>query len=135
MSNYEDRVWCDVLDIDIAYILLGRLWLYDLDVTSLGRSNTYEFKFNGKKIVLKPVKPPKSNVGNNEGTFTAKDNNTPYHLVTRSYFPPESLIDGSTLGLGIPSAFSLFPQVSHQLSLLSHLHYICMSCMIIIQSK
>jgi len=25
-----------------------------LDVTSVGKSNTYEFKFNGKKIVLKP---------------------------------------------------------------------------------
>ena len=35
---------------------MGRLWWYDLDVISLGRSNTYEFKFNGKKIVLKSVK-------------------------------------------------------------------------------
>ena len=48
MSSYEDRVWCDVLDINA---LLGRRWLYDLDVTNLGRCNTYEFKFKGKKIV------------------------------------------------------------------------------------
>jgi len=34
MSSYEDCVWCDVLDIDTAHILLGRSWLYDLDVTS-----------------------------------------------------------------------------------------------------
>jgi len=52
MSSYEDYVWCDVLDIDVAHILLGRSWLYDLDVSSLGRSNIYEFKFNRKKIVL-----------------------------------------------------------------------------------
>ena len=52
MSSYEDHVWRDVLNIDAAHILLGRPWLYDLNVTSLGRSNTYEFKFNGKKTVL-----------------------------------------------------------------------------------
>ena len=23
MSNYDDRVWCDVLDIDVAHVLLG----------------------------------------------------------------------------------------------------------------
>jgi len=78
MSSCEDHVWCDVLDIDATHILLGRSWLHDLDVISLGRSNTCEFKFNEKKIVLKPVKL-KSNVGNNkEGTITAKDNKTPY---------------------------------------------------------
>jgi len=46
--------------------------LYDLDVTSLNRSNTYEFKFNGKKIVLKPAKP-KSIVGSTkERTITER---------------------------------------------------------------
>ena len=108
MSSYEDRVWCDVLEIDIAHILLGRPWLYDLDVTGLGRSNIYKFKFKGNKIVLKPVKP-KSNVGNNkEGTVTDKDNKTAYYLVIRSHFSPKSFIDGLLSGLEIPSAFSLF---------------------------
>jgi len=45
MSSYENRVYYDVLDITDAHILLSRPWLYDLDVTSLDRSNTYEFKF------------------------------------------------------------------------------------------
>lgn len=31
-------------------------WLYVLDVTSFGRSNTCEFKFNGKRVVLKSIK-------------------------------------------------------------------------------
>ena len=44
MSCYQDRVWCDVLDIDAAHILFGRPWLHDLNVTNLGRSNTYKFK-------------------------------------------------------------------------------------------
>ena len=46
--------------------------MYDLDVTSLGRCNTYEFKFKGKKIVLKLAKP-KSIIGNNKDrTVTEK---------------------------------------------------------------
>jgi len=53
MSNYDDRVCCDVLDIDVTHILLSSPWLYDLNVTSLDRSNTYEFKFKENKIVLK----------------------------------------------------------------------------------
>jgi len=69
MSSYEDRVWYNILYIDVAHILLGRSWLYDLDVTSLGIFNTYEFKFKEKKIVLKPAKL-KSNVGNKEGIIT-----------------------------------------------------------------
>jgi len=81
MSSYEDRVWFgDDLDIDAAHILLGRPWLYDLDVTGLGRSSTYEFKFIEKKIVLKPTKP-KSNVGyNKEETITDMNNKIPCYL-------------------------------------------------------
>jgi len=77
MFSYEDNIWCDVLDIDATHILLGRPWLYDLNVASLGRYNTYEFKFNRKKIVSKPAKS-KSSVGNNkEGTITKKNDKTP----------------------------------------------------------
>jgi len=49
MASHKDHIWCDILDINTAHILLGRSWLYDLDVTSLGKSKTYEFKFNEKK--------------------------------------------------------------------------------------
>jgi len=51
MSSYQDRVCCDILDIDVAHIMLGRPWLYDLDVISIDRSNTHEFKFNEKDSV------------------------------------------------------------------------------------
>ena len=96
MSNYEDRVWCDCLDINVAHILLGRSWLYDLDVTSLSWSNDYEFRFKEKKIVSKPAKP-KLNVKNNkEGTVTDKNNKSPSYLVTSSHVSPESPIDEST---------------------------------------
>jgi len=111
MFSYEDYVWCDVLDIDATHILLGRLWLYDLYVTSLGKFNTYEFKFT-EKIVLKLAKP-KSGVGNNkEKTITEKNDKTSCYLVTKIHFSPYSLsllLMGLHLGLGIFAAFSLFP--------------------------
>ena len=51
--GFQDRVWCDVLDVNTAHILLGRSWLYNLNMTSPDRSNTYKFKFKGKKISVK----------------------------------------------------------------------------------
>ncbi|XP_050278134.1 uncharacterized protein LOC126719644 [Quercus robur] len=43
--------------MDVGHIILGRPWLYDLDVTLHGRSNSCSFMFEGKKIVLNPLKP------------------------------------------------------------------------------
>lgn len=27
---YSENIWCDVLPMDVAHVLLGRPWLYDL---------------------------------------------------------------------------------------------------------
>jgi len=51
MSGYEDRVWCDVFRHRRCTYLLDRHWLYDLNITSLGTSNTYEFKLRNKNNV------------------------------------------------------------------------------------
>ena len=67
--------------MDATHILLGTPWLHDLDVISFAKSNTHEFKFNEKKIVLKPVKP-KSAVGNKAGTVMDNESKKPLHLVT-----------------------------------------------------
>jgi len=109
MSSYEDHIWCDVLDIDAAHILLGRYRLYDLDVTSLGSSNIYEFKFNDKKIVLKPAKLKSSVRNNKEITVTEKNDKTSCILVTRTHLSPDLLLLSLLLSLGIPPVFSLFP--------------------------
>ena len=54
---YQAEIWCDVIPMDVRHIILGRPWLYDLDVTLHGRSNSCSFMFEGKKIVLNPLKP------------------------------------------------------------------------------
>ncbi|XP_022889497.1 uncharacterized protein LOC111405037 [Olea europaea var. sylvestris] len=56
--EYKDHIWCDVIPMDVGYVILGRPWLFDLDVTIYGRSNSCSFVFNGKKIHLNPL-PPK----------------------------------------------------------------------------
>ncbi|XP_050387198.1 uncharacterized protein LOC126803432 [Argentina anserina] len=56
-SSYKDTVWCDVVPMDVGHILLGRPWLYDLDVTTAGRANTCPFIHERKHIKLNPVQP------------------------------------------------------------------------------
>ena len=46
--------------MDVGHIILGRPWLYVLDVTIFGRSNSCSFYFQGKKTQLIGL-PPRSN--------------------------------------------------------------------------
>jgi len=50
--TYSDKIWYDVVTIDVGHIILGRSWLYDLDVTIFGHSNFCSFVYNGKKVKL-----------------------------------------------------------------------------------
>jgi len=63
-------------------------------MTSFSKSNTYEFKINEKRIVLKAAKP-KSSLGSHKTRIvTDKKNKKPLHLVTRSQFLKESKEEG-----------------------------------------
>ena len=55
--TYKAEIWCDIIPMDVEHIILGRPWLSDLDVTLHRQSNSYSFVFEGKKIVLNPLKP------------------------------------------------------------------------------
>ncbi|XP_074284012.1 uncharacterized protein LOC141608569 [Silene latifolia] len=55
MGSYSDEVLCDVIPMDACHILLGRPWQFDRDVIHRGKSNEYELRDKGKKIVLKPM--------------------------------------------------------------------------------
>jgi len=43
--------------MDVGHIILGKLWLHDLDVTVLGCSNSCLFVHNGKKVKLATIWP------------------------------------------------------------------------------
>ena len=55
--TYKAEIRCDIIPMGVGHIILGRPWLYDLDVTLHGRSNSCSFMFEGMKIVLNPLKP------------------------------------------------------------------------------
>jgi len=40
--------------MDVGHIILGRSWLFDLDVTIYGRTNQCSSVHNGKKMTLMP---------------------------------------------------------------------------------
>lgn len=42
IASYKDVIWCDVVPMN-GHLILGRPWLYDLDVTLYGRSNYCTF--------------------------------------------------------------------------------------------
>ncbi|XP_020250396.1 uncharacterized protein LOC109827789, partial [Asparagus officinalis] len=56
-SIYKDKVWCDVLKMDVGQVILGRPWLFDNDVHIFGRSNMLLFEHDGKKVKILPVQP------------------------------------------------------------------------------
>jgi len=37
---YKDKIWCDVVTMDVGQIILNGPWLFDKDVIIYGRSNT-----------------------------------------------------------------------------------------------
>lgn len=47
-----------VVPMDVGRIVLGRPWIYDLNVTNYGRAKICVFDFEGKKVKLNPL-PPK----------------------------------------------------------------------------
>ena len=57
IGDYKDEIYCDMLPMDVAHVLLGCPWLYDLNVTNFGKDNIYSFKYKGKNIILRPANP------------------------------------------------------------------------------
>jgi len=89
---YTEQIWCDVLPMDACHILLGRPWLYDHDVTHYGRANTYEFKFRGKTIVLKPTPPKDPSIPAKETSVLGEKKTL--SLIGKKEFMRDSFVDG-----------------------------------------
>ena len=41
---FKDKIWSDVVTMNVGHVILGRPWLYDKDVTMYGRSNMCQFE-------------------------------------------------------------------------------------------
>ena len=65
--SYKAQISCDVIPMDVGHIILGQPWIYDLDVTLYGCSNSCFYKglslAQSKLSLLVQVKKnPKSKV-------------------------------------------------------------------------
>lgn len=40
-GGYEDKIWCDVIPLDITYSLLGRPWLFEWKVCNDKQMNVF----------------------------------------------------------------------------------------------
>ena len=61
IRDYKDEIYCNVLPMDVAYVLLSCPWHYDLNVIDFGKDSIYSFKYKGKNIILRPAKPKDCN--------------------------------------------------------------------------
>jgi len=80
--------------MDAAHILLGRLWLYDIDVNSFGKSNTYTFISNEKMIVLTPAKLRHFSDSQKTGMVTTQASKKSLHLTNKNQFLKKSHEEG-----------------------------------------
>ncbi|KAI0514154.1 hypothetical protein KFK09_010188 [Dendrobium nobile] len=53
-KHYVCEVLCDIIDMDVCHIILGRPWQYDVGAIYDGRSNSYSFEWKGKRLKLLP---------------------------------------------------------------------------------
>lgn len=49
---YQDELLCDVIEMEVCHVLLGRLWQFDKNTIHKGQENSYSFSWNEKKIML-----------------------------------------------------------------------------------
>ena len=95
MGDYKDEIYCEVLPMDVAHVLLGRPWLYDLNVTNFGKDNIYSFKYKGKNIILRPAKP-KVCIGKRDISKLPERN---LHILKYKQFEREGFETGMCLAL------------------------------------
>ena len=77
--------------MDVGHIL-GRPWLYDLDVTLHGRSNSCSFVFEGKKIKLTPLQPKPIEVNKKREVMAPKGLNIISHKAFERVANQESVV-------------------------------------------
>ncbi|KAI0493337.1 hypothetical protein KFK09_027614 [Dendrobium nobile] len=56
-KHYSCEVLCDVLEMDVCHLILGRPWQFDVGVHYDGRTNVYSLDWKGRKLRLLPGMP------------------------------------------------------------------------------
>ena len=67
------KFWSDIIFMNVGHVILGRPWLFDMDVALWGKSNTCAFNHEGQLIKLISSQP-KSKQGEKKSIETRKEN-------------------------------------------------------------
>ncbi|XP_020694320.1 uncharacterized protein LOC110108147 [Dendrobium catenatum] len=70
-KSYLCHITCDVLDMDVCHLILGRPWQYDTGAIHDGRANSYTLEWKGKRLKLVPGSHS-SSVGAAQNLFAAR---------------------------------------------------------------
>lgn len=54
---YQEKVTCDVLEMDVCHVILERSSPFDHNLIHSGQENTYLFVWEGRKIALLSLVP------------------------------------------------------------------------------
>ncbi|PKU73240.1 RNA-directed DNA polymerase [Dendrobium catenatum] len=98
-KHYTCEVLCDVVEMDVCHLILGRPWQFDVGAVYDGRANTYAVEWKGKRLRFLPqssgsgdksdVATPALHVVTGSGLLSSWTDDTPiFALVLR-----ESTID------------------------------------------
>ena len=60
-----DQITCDVVDMNVCHIILGRPWQYDKKAKYDGYKNTYEIQWGEKRITFLPIQSSTHSQGSN----------------------------------------------------------------------
>lgn len=96
--------------MDVGHILLGRPWLYDLDVTISGKAYSCSFIHEGKKIKLNPLQPKLNSLTQSTSTKGVQQisQSKALHIISPRHFVRETKDDSII--------FIIFSKESHLLT-------------------
>ncbi|XP_020677817.1 uncharacterized protein LOC110096287 [Dendrobium catenatum] len=96
--HYTCEVLCDVVEMDVCHLILGRPWQFDVCIIYDGRANTYALEWKGKQLRLLPHSTgtenkaeagrPALHIVTGNGLLASCEENTPlFALVIREAAP------------------------------------------------
>ena len=68
-KHYQEEVLCDVMSMDVCHVLLGRPWMYDHDITYIGKANVMMFAWGARTIAMAAVPPIQKNQETKKSNF------------------------------------------------------------------
>ncbi|GAV69007.1 hypothetical protein CFOL_v3_12508, partial [Cephalotus follicularis] len=90
IGDYENMVYYDVFPMDVAHVLLGCPWFYDLDVINHGRKKFFAFTYKGNKIIRNPTNSCPKDHGSQSKVTPLVSIKKSLHILDQRAFEKES---------------------------------------------